>query len=125
MEFRVKRAPRIDAEITVPGDKSISHRAVIIAALSNGVCVLRGFLAKLPEHLTPGGEGWLVLSDLAEHLNLRIRAQLLAEFDIAGLRVLARHDVPPRHPRAADKTDALHHARAAEVTSLWRLAAQR
>ncbi|MGI8819690.1 MAG: 3-phosphoshikimate 1-carboxyvinyltransferase [Chthoniobacterales bacterium] len=44
MEFRVKRASRIDAEITVPGDKSISHRAVIIAALSNGVCVLRGFL---------------------------------------------------------------------------------
>src|SRR5882762_10368101 len=44
MEFRVKRAPRIEAEMTVPGDKSISHRAVIIAALSNGVCVLRGFL---------------------------------------------------------------------------------
>ncbi|HMJ06935.1 MAG TPA: 3-phosphoshikimate 1-carboxyvinyltransferase [Chthoniobacterales bacterium] len=44
MEFRVKRAARIDAEITVPGDKSISHRAVIIAALSNGICVLRGFL---------------------------------------------------------------------------------
>ncbi len=44
MEFRIKRAARIDAEITVPGDKSISHRAVIIGALSNGVCVLRGFL---------------------------------------------------------------------------------
>jgi 3-phosphoshikimate 1-carboxyvinyltransferase len=44
MEFRVKRAPRIESEITVPGDKSISHRAVIIGALSNGVCVLRGFL---------------------------------------------------------------------------------
>jgi len=44
MELRVKRAPRIDIEITVPGDKSISHRAVIIAALSNGVCTLRGFL---------------------------------------------------------------------------------
>ena len=44
MEFRVRRAPRIEAEITVPGDKSISHRAVIISALSNGVCVLRGFL---------------------------------------------------------------------------------
>src|SRR5947199_9413808 len=44
MELRVKRAPRIDLEITVPGDKSISHRAVIIAALSNGVCTLRGFL---------------------------------------------------------------------------------
>ena len=44
MEYRVKRAPRIDTEITLPGDKSISHRAAIIAALSNGVCVLRGFL---------------------------------------------------------------------------------
>src|SRR5246127_1733901 len=44
MELRVKRAPRIDLEISVPGDKSISHRAVIVAALSNGVCTLRGFL---------------------------------------------------------------------------------
>src|SRR6478609_5846059 len=44
MEFRIKRAPRIEAEITVPGDKSISHRAVILGALTNGVCVLRGFL---------------------------------------------------------------------------------
>src|ERR1700740_463439 len=44
MELRLKRAPRIDTEITVPGDKSISHRAAIIAALSNGVCTLRGFL---------------------------------------------------------------------------------
>src|SRR3954469_12774233 len=44
MELRVKRAPRIEAEITVPGDKSISHRAAIIAALSNGSCTLRGFL---------------------------------------------------------------------------------
>src|SRR5947208_4247678 len=44
MELRVKRAPRIDIEITVPGDKSISHRAVIVAALSNGLCTLQGFL---------------------------------------------------------------------------------
>src|SRR3954465_2812822 len=44
MELRAKRAPRIDTEITVPGDKSISHRAAIIAALSNGFCTLRGFL---------------------------------------------------------------------------------
>src|SRR4051812_15654725 len=44
MELRIKRAPRIDAEITVPGDKSISHRAAIVSALSNGVCHLHGFL---------------------------------------------------------------------------------
>ena len=84
--------------------------------------MLRGFLTKLPEHLAPDGEGWLILSDLAELLRLRTRAELLGEFEAAGLRVLGRHDVPPRHPRAADKTDPLHDARAAEVTSLWRLA---
>src|SRR3982074_3543190 len=44
MDLRVKRAPRMDVEINVPGDKSISHRAAIIAALSNGVCRLTGFL---------------------------------------------------------------------------------
>jgi 3-phosphoshikimate 1-carboxyvinyltransferase len=43
VDLRIKRAPRIEAEINVPGDKSISHRAVMIASLSNGVCVLRGF----------------------------------------------------------------------------------
>jgi len=85
--------------------------------------MLRGFLSALPAHLTPGGEGWLILSDLAEHLGLRSRAQLLDEFEVAGLRVLGRNDVPPRHSRAAEKTDPLHHARAAEITSLWRLAA--
>ncbi len=42
-ELRVKRAPLIHAEIQVPGDKSISHRAVILASLSNGVCVLQDF----------------------------------------------------------------------------------
>jgi 3-phosphoshikimate 1-carboxyvinyltransferase len=39
----VTRAPIIHAEIQVPGDKSISHRAAMFASLSNGVCVLRGY----------------------------------------------------------------------------------
>ena len=84
--------------------------------------MLRGFLEKLPGHLAPGGEGWLILSDLAEQLGLRSRAQLLGEFETAGLRVVGRQDVTPRHPRVADETDPLHVARAAETTSLWRLA---
>ena len=85
--------------------------------------MLRGFLAGLAEHLAPGGEGWLILSDLAEHLGLRSRAQLLEWIDQAGLRVVQRHDVKPRHGKSADAQDPLHAARAAEVTSLWRLAA--
>ncbi len=43
-EFKVKKARPIASEISVPGDKSISHRAVIIAALSNGPCEIDGFL---------------------------------------------------------------------------------
>ena len=84
---------------------------------------LQGFLAGLAEHLEPGGEGWLILSDLAEHLGLRSREQLLGWIAEAGLVVRDRHDVKPHHAKAADAGDALHAARAAEVTSLWRLAA--
>ena len=83
--------------------------------------MLRGFLGGLGAHLEPGGEGWLILSDLAEHLGLRSREVLLDLFDKAGLTVLGRIDVRPTHPRAADASDRLHAARAAEVTSLWRL----
>ena len=85
--------------------------------------MLRGFLDGLCEHLTPGGEGWLILSDLAEHLGLRSREWLLARIDAAGLRVVDRIDVKPHHPRVRDAADPLHAARAAEVTSLWRLCA--
>ncbi len=86
--------------------------------------MLHGFLGALPMHLEPEGEGWLILSDLAEHLGLRTRSELLAAFDAAGLKVLERRDVRPKHPRVSDQTDPLHAARAAEVTSLWRLAAR-
>jgi SAM-dependent methyltransferase len=86
--------------------------------------MLRGFLAALATHLVPGGEGWLILSDLAEHLGLRPRPDLLAAIDSATLKVLDRSEVQPKHPRASDRTDPLHAARAAERTSLWRLAAR-
>jgi prophage antirepressor-like protein len=84
--------------------------------------MLRGFLAGARARLLPGGEAWLVLSDLAEHLGLRSRALLLDWINQAGLRVLGRLDARPAHGRAADRADPLHAARAAEVTSLWRLA---
>ncbi|MBI1888123.1 MAG: class I SAM-dependent methyltransferase [Nitrosomonadales bacterium] len=84
--------------------------------------MLSGFLNGLAAHLTPGGEGWLILSDLAEHLGLRTREELLGMIAGAGLKVLDRMDVRPRHPRASDAADPLHAARAAEITSLWRLA---
>ncbi|MEY2772176.1 MAG: hypothetical protein RIQ38_2595 [Pseudomonadota bacterium] len=84
--------------------------------------MLRGFLNGLSAHLCPGGEGWLILSDLAEHLGLRSRQQLLGWIKAAGLRVIDRLETRPQHPKSQDPTDPMHQARAAEVTALWRLA---
>jgi methylase of polypeptide subunit release factors len=84
--------------------------------------MLLGFLSGLSAHLEPEGEGWLILSDLAEHLGLRSRSELLAAFEAAALRVVDQSTARPTHPRASDQTDPLHAARAAEVVSLWRLA---
>ena len=92
------------------------------AIYDEGSQMLLGFLKGLAAHLLPAGEGWLILSDLAEHLGLRTRAQLLAAMDEAGLKVLGRLDTKPNHPKALDEIDPLHRARAAEITSLWRLA---
>jgi len=43
-DWKIRRAPTIQTELEVPGDKSISHRAVMLAAMSNGPCVIKGFL---------------------------------------------------------------------------------
>jgi SAM-dependent methyltransferase len=87
--------------------------------------MLLGFLNGLADHLSPGGEGWLILSDFAEHLGMRTRDWLLAAIDNAGLVVAGREDIKPRHPKATDAADPLHAARKAEVTSLWRLKPKR
>lgn len=91
------------------------------AVYDEGSQMLQGFLKNLPTHLCEGGEGWLILSDLAEHLGLRTRETLLGWIANAGLKVLGRTDVKPEHAKAQDATDPLHAARSAEVTSLWRL----
>lgn len=83
--------------------------------------MLLGFLDGLKAHLSSNGEGWLILSDLAEHLGLRSRETLLQAFAAAGLHVIERLDIRPRHSKTADVSDHLHAARAAETTSLWRL----
>jgi methylase of polypeptide subunit release factors len=106
-----------------PWIPAIPKTASDVAVYDEGGRMLAGFLAGLAEHLTPHGEGWLVISDIAERLGLRSRGDLLDAIDDAGLIVIARMDTRPTHPRAAEAADPLHVARAAEVTSLWRLAA--
>jgi predicted O-methyltransferase YrrM len=100
-----------------------ANAAIERAVYDPDSAMLRAFLDGLAAHLAPGGEGWLVMSDLAEHLGLRTRDQMLAWIAAAGLRVVARHDTRPTHPKAGDPSDPLFAARSREVTSLWRLGA--
>lgn len=84
--------------------------------------MLKGFLNGLAAHLSSHGEGWLILSDFAEHLGLRTRDELMDWIAAAGLKVVDRLDTKPKHGKTLDASDPVHAARKAEVTSLWRLA---
>lgn len=83
--------------------------------------MLKGFLNGLAAHLSNHGEGWLILSDFAEHLGLRSREELLGWVAEAGLKVIEKLDTKAKHNKPLDTSDPLHAARKAEVTSLWRL----
>lgn len=83
--------------------------------------MLKGYLNGLKAHLSDHGEGWLILSDFAEHLGLRTREELQNWITEAGLKVIDKIDTKATHQKVLDASDPLHAARKAEVTSLWRL----
>ena len=43
-DITIKPAASVKGEITVPGDKSISHRSIMLGAIANGSTSVRGFL---------------------------------------------------------------------------------
>ena len=100
----------------VPAKPSSSLEYAVYDAKST---MLRGVLQGAKQHLAEQGELWLIMSDLAEHLQLRTRDELLRLFADAGLAVKYRLDTQPKHGRSQDDTDPLHVARSAEITSLW------
>jgi 3-phosphoshikimate 1-carboxyvinyltransferase len=74
--FEVKPGGSIRGEIDVPGDKSISHRSLMLGAIADGVTTVRGFLAGedcLATHnaLTALGVGITVDSDSTVHVEGR------------------------------------------------------
>jgi len=83
--------------------------------------MLRGFVKQVGQHLKRDGEVWLVMSDLAEHLGLRLREDLLTLFADGGLEVIDRLEVKPVHKKINDADDPLAALRSKEMTSLWRL----
>jgi methylase of polypeptide subunit release factors len=83
--------------------------------------MLFAFLNGLKAHLTDDGEGWLIMSDFAEHLGLRAKDELRNAIEQADLDVEEKIDIKPKHSKVSDEADKLHIARKAETTSLWRL----
>ena len=83
--------------------------------------MLKGFLSGVSAHLTEDGEAWLILSDLAEHLGLRSQEELQKWIKDAGLSVLEKLDIAPKHAKSSDQSDPLYAARVKEITSLYRL----
>jgi SAM-dependent methyltransferase len=93
------------------------------AVYDPGGAFLERLVLGLPARLGPGGEAWIVISDLAERLGLRPEGHVAALAARAGLRVVDVREARPSHPRAQDEDDPLHEARAREVTRLYRLLA--
>ena len=83
--------------------------------------MLKGFLNGVKAHLNDDGEAWLILSDLAEHLGLRAPEDLQKWISDAGLTVVEKLDIAPKHAKSSDQSDPLYAARVKEVTSLYRL----
>jgi 3-phosphoshikimate 1-carboxyvinyltransferase len=81
-EFRVSPISNLQAEFSVPGDKSISHRAAILGALSDGACTLRNFLPSEDclntlKAMMALGAPYEVLDELAGYgpIHLRVHGQ--------------------------------------------------
>ncbi len=98
-----------------------AHSPLERAVYDPGGAFLSRLVAGLPGALRPGGEAWIVLSDLAERLGLRPPDRLAALAGAAGLRVAAALEARPAHPRAQDAGDPLHEARAGEIVRLVKL----
>ena len=87
--------------------------------------MLKGFISGVKAHLNDEGEAWLILSDLAEHLGLRSNEELQKWIADAGLSVVEKLDIAPKHAKSSDQSDPLYLARAKEITSLYRLKANK
>jgi SAM-dependent methyltransferase len=91
------------------------------AVYDPGGAFLERLVLGLPDRLAPGGEAWIVISDLAELFGLRPPRHLEALAARVGLRAEAAREARPSHPRAREAADPLHAFRSREVTRLWRV----
>ena len=63
MQFKIQKGNGLKGEITVPGDKSMSHRAIMLASLADGKSEISGFLE---------GEDCLATIEVFEKMGINI-----------------------------------------------------
>ena len=84
MDFRVKAGSKLTGEVQLPGDKSISHRSIMCAALAEGTSVINGFL---------NGEDCLATLDAFSEMGVSIdRTDNKVVVQGVGLRGLKKPD---------------------------------
>jgi len=98
-----------------------SHTSIERTVYDPGSRMLKLFLDGAAAHLNNNGEAWLVMSNLAENIGLREVDDLQNWIAEAGLVVVEKTDVAPRHGKSRNQSDPLYAARSKEVTSLYRL----
>jgi SAM-dependent methyltransferase len=116
--------PPGEADLVVanpPWVPATPHTPLDRAVYDPGGEVVARLVAGLDSHVRPGGEAWIVISDLAERLGLRPHGHLAALAAAAGWSAEPAFSTTAEHPRAKDAADPLHAARSAELTTLWRL----
>lgn len=83
--------------------------------------MLQTYLQRVKPYLNAGGEAWLVMSNLADHIGLRQPDDLDSWIVQSGLAVIDKLETTPKHKKAQNQFDPLHEARVKEVTTLYRL----
>ncbi len=87
--LRIQRVDRVEGKVRVPGDKSISHRAVMFGSLAEGITTITGFLpgadclstidcfrrmgveiAHEGDRVTVYGKGWYGLQEPSQRLDV-------------------------------------------------------
>lgn len=76
MHFNIKPGGALQGELRVPGDKSISHRAIMLGALANGITRVEGFLE---------GEDSLATLNAFRAMGVRIDGPDAGELSVHGV----------------------------------------
>lgn len=75
MVLKINRARKIEGEIEVPGDKSISHRSLILGALAEGESQIKGLLE---------GEDCLCTLKIMQQLGVEIKKEKSGRYLVKG-----------------------------------------